>query len=229
MIDFRPLCPPADPDGRARSRPSSRLHVVDDDEEVRQLDLVEPQQLADRVAAEVHERQRLGEQRRRRPATSPISASAGADSHSSRCRSASRSTTSKPTLCRVPVVLPPGIAQADNELHSSPLHRLTGFIGTSRLGFSSSSFSVLPFLMTSGSAGAAGAAAAAASGAGASSAFGVHDVDDHHVGVARSASTCRPRSCRSRTRTPWCSISSLMSTVMCSGMSPGSTRPRSRG
>ena len=32
----------------------------------------------------------------------------GADSHSARCRSASRSTTSKPTLCRVPAYSRPG-------------------------------------------------------------------------------------------------------------------------
>jgi hypothetical protein len=35
--------------GRPRSQPSQfQIRVVDDDEEIRQLDLVEPQQLADR-------------------------------------------------------------------------------------------------------------------------------------------------------------------------------------
>ena len=45
MIDFNPLCPPADPSGLIRSRPSLELHLVDDDEQLLdQLDLVELQQ-----------------------------------------------------------------------------------------------------------------------------------------------------------------------------------------
>ena len=48
MIDLRPLCPPADPAARARSRPA-RDSLVHDDEQVGELDLVELQQPADRV------------------------------------------------------------------------------------------------------------------------------------------------------------------------------------
>ena len=44
MIDFSPLCPPADPRGRIRSRPVVELDLVDDDEQVLERDLVELQQ-----------------------------------------------------------------------------------------------------------------------------------------------------------------------------------------
>ena len=46
-----------------------------------------------------------------------IRASAGAPSHSSPCRAARASTTSKPTLCLCPRTSRPGCAQTNNELH----------------------------------------------------------------------------------------------------------------
>ena len=51
---------------RARSRPSASCTSSTTTSRSGTLDLEEPQQLADRVAAEVHERQRLGEQHARR-------------------------------------------------------------------------------------------------------------------------------------------------------------------
>ena len=78
--------------------------------------------------------------------------------------------------------------------------------------FSSSSFSVLPFLMTSGSAGAVGAATASAATA-TSSTFGAHDVDDHHVGVADRLPLGAFGLQVADAQRPGCSISSVMSTV----------------
>src|SRR5262245_31416079 len=112
-------------------------------------------------------------------------------------------------------VLAPRIAETHNELHGIPVglkaHRYF-------LGFSSSFSSVLPFLMTSGSAAAAGAASAAAAVAD-SSAFGITmctsivspSVTGFHFGSGA----------RSRTRIDWCSSNSVTSTSMCSGMSVG--------
>ena len=133
-------------------------------------------------------------------------------------RRASSSTTANPTLCRVPRYFAPGIAEPDDELSSRGYFFLSSFFLSS---FFSSSSSFLPFLMTSGSAGVAGAAAAAASGRRRHFLGLRHDdVDEHHVGVADRLPLAR-RSAMSRTRTPWCSISSLTSTSMCSGMSAG--------
>ena len=42
MIDFSPLCPPADPRGRARSLRQRQLHFVDDDQQVGRVDLEVP-------------------------------------------------------------------------------------------------------------------------------------------------------------------------------------------
>ena len=44
MIDFSPLCPPADPRARARSFAERQLHFVDDHQQVGRLDLEVPQQ-----------------------------------------------------------------------------------------------------------------------------------------------------------------------------------------
>ncbi len=49
--------------GSSCSQPSQlQLRLVDDDEEIRQVQLVVPQQLPDRVSTQVHERERLGHQ-----------------------------------------------------------------------------------------------------------------------------------------------------------------------
>ena len=112
MIDFSPLCPPADPRGRARSLPERQLHLVDDDEQVGGVDLEEPRQRADRLAAQVHERQRLGQQHRARPAAATSRSAPRAARRleaGTAPRRASSSTTSKPTLCRVPAYCGPGL------------------------------------------------------------------------------------------------------------------------
>ena len=63
MTDFKPLCPPADPRARARSLPSGSCTSSTTISRSADVDLEVPRQLADRLAAEVHERQRLGQQR----------------------------------------------------------------------------------------------------------------------------------------------------------------------
>ena len=50
-IDFSPLCPPADPRGRARSRASGSCTSSTIDQQIDGVDLEVPQQSADRLAA----------------------------------------------------------------------------------------------------------------------------------------------------------------------------------
>ena len=62
MIDFSPLCPPALPLARAPAAgPAGKADFVDDDEEVRRLDLVKYRQPGHRLAAQVHEGERLAQ------------------------------------------------------------------------------------------------------------------------------------------------------------------------
>ena len=69
MTDFSPLCPPAPPSRRARNRPSGSATSSVTMNTSGGLDLVEPRQCRHRLAAQVHERQRLGDDApaRRRP------------------------------------------------------------------------------------------------------------------------------------------------------------------
>ena len=48
--------------GARSDLPERQLNLVDDDQQIRDVDLVVAEQLADRLAARVHERQRLGQQ-----------------------------------------------------------------------------------------------------------------------------------------------------------------------
>src|SRR6185436_907564 len=106
------------------------------------------------------------------------------------------------------------VAQPDDQTHDNRY-----FLSFLSLSAPSSSLSVLPFLMTSGSAPAAAGAASAAAVAD-SSAFGITtwtsivspSVTGFHLASAVTTS---------RTRIDWCSSSSLTSTSMCSGIFAG--------
>src|SRR6185503_7158718 len=223
------------PAGRSRrpdpDPPRLELHLVDDDEEIGGIDLVELQQPDDRRAAQVHERERLGQdhvscpERRRRVGPPPRDQRLDA----SRRRFPQAAVPPRQQIDGVePGVVPRAgvlgtrIAQADDQLHSRTRGVKAAPTGRPYFFFSSSS-SFLPFLMTSGSAGVAGVAAATApsAGAGSASAF---TVTTWTIIISASLIAFHLASCgRSRTRIPWCSISSLMSMSMCSGMSAGST------
>ena len=90
--------------------PHGQVQVVADDQHVGRFELVEPQGLADRPAAEVHERLGLEEQ-------DPVELDLGLGEQPSNFRAnaapvpprASRSTSSKPMLWRVPWYLLPGL------------------------------------------------------------------------------------------------------------------------
>src|SRR5688572_9660931 len=199
---------------RPCAQPSERqCYLVHHHDQVGSADIVIARQPRYHVAAAVHERQRLGHEQR-------IGAELLRDERLGDLRRPHRQRQLMPpgdlvdhqepdVVARV-AILAPGVPEADNQLHY--------FFGVG----SSPSFSVLPFLMTSGSAGAAGAAAAAASpsaGAATSSAFGrttwtsivSGSLSAFHFGFSG----------RSRSRTAWWSISSLTSMSMCSGMSFG--------
>ena len=127
MIDFRPLCPPADPAGRARNRPSSSCTSSTTTSRSGELDLVEPQQLADRLAAEVHERQRLGQQTRRSAPpvrderlgrAAPTSQSSPMPSAPARRRRRTRRCAACPRTAR------PGLPRPTIELHESASFRI---------------------------------------------------------------------------------------------------------
>src|SRR5262249_35111068 len=167
-----------------------------DDQQIRDVELEVPQQLADRLAALVHERHRLGEQQVARSHACHECICGG---RLEGCRPAPRRFVDDRQADVVPRPAVPrsGISETDDQLHfflSSP----------------SSASSFLPFLMTSGSAAAAGAAAVAAApsaaGAATSSAFGMitwtiimsASLTGFHFGFTG----------RSRTPTPWCSINS---------------------
>ena len=112
MTDFNPLCPPADPRARARSLPSGSCTSSTTISRSADVDLEVPRQLADRLAAQVHERQRLDQQHRLavRPPP-PRDQRLGRRRLERRCRArrASSSTTANPTLCRVPRYFAPGL------------------------------------------------------------------------------------------------------------------------
>src|SRR5688572_18772185 len=199
--------------GAGPQPPQLQIHVVHDDQQIGEVDLEVAQQLADGVAAEVHERQRLGQQHARR---APLR-----HDRVGRRRLPLQPVTVREQIQDVesdvvpgPRVLAARVPQAGDHLHSPP--------GAYFFFSSSSSLSALPFLITSGSAGATTAAAAASAGAGSSSAFSATTwtiiISGSLIAVHFS-----PSIFRSRTRTPSCSISSLTSTVMFSGMSPGRT------
>ena len=123
MIDFRPLCPPAEPRGRARSRRQRQLHFVDHDQQVRRVDLEVARQPADRLAARVHERQRLGQQHADRRARRhfAISASTGAASNSTPAAPRQLVDDREPDVVPRPLVLArPGLP-ARRSLQSSQL------------------------------------------------------------------------------------------------------------
>ena len=162
MTDFSPLCPPADPRARARSRPSGSCTSSTTTSRSPASILKYRDQLADRLAAQVHERQRLGEQHARvRRATARSARRPAPTSNCDAPRAApARRRPSKPTLCRVPWYSArdcpsPTIAFIEPARSQSRL-LLVFFLSS----FLASSSSFLPFLMTSGSAGVAGAAAA---------------------------------------------------------------------
>ena len=110
-IDRKPLWPPSVP-RRARPQPAQRqVDVVADDQEVGSLDLVVPGERRDRLAAQVHERERLDEQHDvvRPPPLAPAARRPAPSRTPARAARASRSTTSNPTLCRVPRYFAPGL------------------------------------------------------------------------------------------------------------------------
>jgi len=137
-----------------RAEPSERqVHVVGNHQQVGDLHLVEVRQGLHRLAAQVHERERLGEDDRRgavRPAHQCAEGLAIAlDAGAPRDLVDHLETDVVPRVA----VLRAGVSESDDQLQ-----------------LFASSFSTLPFLMTSGSAGVVGVAvAAAASAAGASS------------------------------------------------------------
>jgi hypothetical protein len=90
----------------------------------------------------------------------------GADCQSALCRSAKVSAISNPTLCRVLAYFLPGFPKPTTSFIVRPC-QLSLVLRGPTPGYFSSSFSVLPFLITSGSA-VAGAAAATSAGAGSS-------------------------------------------------------------
>src|SRR5580765_3805956 len=205
---------PAFRSARPRAQPPQRqVDVVGHDEHVRQVDLIEPRQLADRAAAQVHIRERLDEQH---VGVGP--APARLDRRSVQLRRPRQVMPSGQQVhhLEADVVSRPGVLAARIAKTRDQLHRPAPYFS------SSSGFSTLPFLMTSGSAGAVGAAtaaAAASAGAGSASTFG-----DTTWTMSMSASLTTfhlSLAARSRTRTPSWSIRLLMSTVTCSGMSAG--------
>ena len=151
MIDFNPLCPPADPRARARNFAERQLHFVDDDEQIDRLDLEVAQQPADRLAARIHERQRLGQQR----VAGPPRADQRLDRRGIECRRSPAAPARRAPRSRC-CAASRGTSRRDFPDRRSASR--TYFFFSS---FSSSSSSFLPFLMTSGSAGAVGAATAA--------------------------------------------------------------------
>ena len=177
MIDFSPLCPPADPRARARSFAERQLHFVDDTSRsagsilkyrdssptASPLRFMNVSGLASStvvVRADRHLRdQRLDRRRleRRRRRAAP----ARRPPRTRRC--AACRGTSRPD-CR---------ARRSASWHCDRIADYLLLVLLLVFLSSSSSSSFLPFLMTSGSAGAAGAAAAASAGAATSSAFGM--------------------------------------------------------
>src|SRR5262245_20574929 len=218
---------PAGRPARAGPQPAEReLCFVDHDQHVGDFHLEVPGELADGLTAEVHERQRLGQQRAAFGPT-PFGDHRLGWRRFESDRGPPRDFVDdrEPDIVARPLVLSSGIAEPDYQFDGQ-LHGI-GYFFFSSFGFLSSFFSAvasspssfLPFLMTSGSAGVAVAAAAASAGAATSSAFGMitctsiasPSVTGFHFGLVAM----------SRTRIPWCSISSLTSMSTCSGMSAG--------
>src|SRR3954471_4272684 len=194
----------------ARPRPHSaerQLDFVDDDEEVGDLDLEVAQQLADRLAAQVHERERLDQQR---VGGAPFANQRLGGRRLEHDAAAARQLVDhlEADVVARALVFRARVAKPRDELY---------FFFSSFFSPSSSSF--LPFLITSGSAGVAVAAAAVSVVVATSSAFGM--ITWTSISSASLTGVHFGLVAMSRTRTPWCSISSLTSTVMCSGMSPG--------
>ena len=178
MTDFKPLCPPADPRARARSLPSGSCTSSTTISRSADVDLEVPRQLADRLPAEIHERQRLDQQHRRRRPAAATSRSARRPAPTRTpiaARRASSSTTANPTLCRVPRYFAPGLPSptiAFTHLHRRPV------TSSSRPSSCRPSFVLLVLVLLAllddfGLGGVAVGAAAASAGAATSSAFGM--------------------------------------------------------
>src|SRR5262249_42752776 len=137
-----------------------QIHFVDDDKEIGDVDLEIPRELANRLTAVVHERQRLDEEQRLRLSDLRDQRVGGRGLEGRLPPPALSAETGKPIVVpRAPILLA-GFAQPDVRLQASLPPSL------------SSSF--FPFLMPSAPAGAAAAAPAAASaGAATSSTFGM--------------------------------------------------------
>src|SRR6185503_14718691 len=191
-----------------RAQPAERqCNFIHHDQQIGRGDVVVTRQRGDRIAAAVHERQRLGDEQR-------LGAVLLRDERIGHLRGGQRQREAVPPRDLVddhePHVVPrlailaTRISQTNNELHGVRriLQDPPYFFGASFFG-ASSSLSVLPFLMTSGSvpAAATGAAAASAAGATTSSAFGITtctSIVSPSVTAFHFGSTAR-----SRTRIDW--------------------------
>ncbi len=148
-----------------------KVKLVVEDDHVRGRQLEEAHRFPDRLAREVHEGLRL-QQDHLIAAEVPL-ADLALKARAPRRKAVIRGNAvngHEADIVAVRLVLPAGVAQPDDQPHRRPVCIFQCSRGRFYFSFSSS-FSVLPFLMTSGSAGAVGAAASAAAGAG-SSAFG---------------------------------------------------------
>src|SRR5204863_9775312 len=204
----------------SRPRPQlaeRQLRLVDHHQDVAEVDLEIANELADRLAAQIHERERLAQENGlgRQIAADPGDQRVGRRGLELNLRAAGQLVDDlEPDVVPGAAIPRTRIAQPEDRFQCPP----RGYFFFSSFASFPSSSSFLPFLMTSGSAGVAVAAAASA-GAGASSARGMMtctsiaspSVSGVHLGSIGT----------SRTRMPWCSISSLMSISTCSGMSPG--------
>src|SRR5687768_7922014 len=193
---------------RPRPQPPDRqIHVVAHHQQVGELDFVKPQQRNHGFAAEIHEGggfdephpalgpPPFGRLRQGPPRLQLQSAPGDQDVHDLEAHVVPR-----------PPIATARVAETNDELH-------TYF-------FSFSSLSTLPFFITSGSAAAAGAAATApSSGVATTSARGATTCTISMSGSLRAFHL--PSAGRSRTRIPWPIISSVTSSVICSGISAG--------
>ena len=107
----RPLCPPCVPLARDPQLAQRQVDVVADDQQIGQRQLIEVHDLPDAAAAQVHERLGLDQQHLLVALRSarPPGPGSGDWNRPADGLAARPSTTAKPTLCRVPSYLLPGL------------------------------------------------------------------------------------------------------------------------